>query len=165
MAKDRYKWAQRFTHRLGNQSAEHISLFLDDLFSTPGDKGIKRALQMAHSISDQDLKHRIIQAIVRWAGNAANEDDARKLVTGYAYVSAILAFDKAVLSQVALAKSVARQLLKLRSNQKQLQLQQIKPLIERFPESRSKSLPREIQVLLISNAPAIAPNLSSNHSL
>lgn len=164
MAKERYRWAKRFTHHLGNQSSRRISHFLDDLFSIPGNEGISRALKMANAISDQDLKDRIIQSIIRWAGNPANEYEARKLVTGYAYISAILAFDKWVLTPIARGKAFARQLLTERSNLKLLQLKEITSSSRHFKGSKSNSIPKEIQVLLISNAPAIAPNSSSNPS-
>lgn len=163
MAKDRNRWAKRFTHYLGNRSARHQSTFLDDLFSIQGSEGITRALNIAKSISDQELQERIYRAIIEWNGYSENESQARSIVSGYAYISAILAFDRAVLSRIATLKARARQLLEIRSEKAQERNQEI--AAEQLDDPEIASPSREIQVLLISNAPAIAPNYANSKSI
>lgn len=163
MAKDRNRWAKRFTHYLGNRSARHQSTFLDDLFSIQGSEGITRALNICKSISDQELQERIYRAIIEWNGYSENESQARSIVTGYAYISAILAFDRAVLSRIAMLKACARHLLKIRSEKAQERNQEI--AAEQLDDPEIDSPSRQIQVLLISNAPAIAPNYANSKSI
>ena len=163
MAKHRNQWAQRFTHYLGNRSARHQSTFLDDLFSIQGSEGITRALNICKSISDQELQERIYRAIIEWNGYSENESQARSIVTGYAYISAILAFDRAVLSRIATLKACARHLLEIRSEKAQERNQEI--AAEQLDDPEIDSPSREIQVLLISNAPAIAPNYANSKSI
>lgn len=163
MAKDRNRWAKRFTHYLGNRSARHQSTFLDDLFSIQGSEGITRALNICKSISDQELQERIYRAIIEWNGYSENESQARSIVTGYAYISAILAFDRAVLSRIATLKTCARHLLEIRSEKAQERNQEI--AAEQLDDPEIDSPSRQIQVLLISNAPAIAPNYANSKSI
>ena len=163
MAKHRNQWAQRFTHYLGNRSARHQSTFLDDLFSIQGSEGITRALNICKSISDQELQERIYRAIIEWNGYSENESQARSIVTGYAYISAILAFDRAVLSRIATLKACARHLLEIRSEKAQERNQEI--AAEQLDDPEIDSPSRQIQVLLISNAPAIAPNYANSKSI
>lgn len=163
MAKDRNGWAKRFTHYLGNRSARHQSTFLDDLFSIQGSEGITRALNICKSISDQELQERIFRAIIEWNGYSENESQARSIVTGYAYISAILAFDRAVLSRIATLKACARHLLEIRSEKAQERNQEI--AAEQLDDPEIDSPSRQIQVLLISNAPAIAPNYANSKSI
>lgn len=163
MAKDRNRWAKRFTHYLGNRSARHQSTFLDDLFSIQGSEGITRALNICKSIQNNELKERYEQAIVQWDGKPQNESQARSIVTGYAYISAILAFDRAVLSRIATLKACARHLLEIRSEKAQERNQEI--AAEQLDDPEIDSPSREIQVLLISNAPAIAPNYANSKSI
>lgn len=163
MAKDRNRWAKRFTHYLGNRSARHQSTFLDDLFSIQGSEGITRALNICKSISDQELQERIYRAIIEWNGYSENESQARSIVTGYAYISAILAFDRAVLSRIATLKACARHLLEIRSEKAQERNQEI--AAEQLDDPEIDSPSRQIQVLLISNAPAIAPNYANSKSI
>jgi hypothetical protein len=163
MAKHRNQWAERFTHYLGNRSARHQSTFLDDLFSIQGSEGITRALNIAKSISDHKLQERIYRAIIEWNGDSENESQARSIVTGYAYISAILAFDRAVLSRISTLKACARHLLEIRSEKAQERNQEIAP--EQLDDPEINSTSREIQVLLISNAPAIAPNYAISKSI
>lgn len=163
MAKDRNRWAKRFTHYLGNRSARHQSTFLDDLFSIQGSEGITRALNIAKSISDQELQERIYRAINEWNGYSENESQARSIVTGYAYISAILTFDRAVLSRIATLKACARHLLEITSEKAQERNQEI--AAEQLDDPEIDSPSREIQVLLISNAPAIAPNYANSKSI
>lgn len=163
MAKDRNRWAKRFTHYLGNRSARHQSTFLDDLFSIQGSEGITRALNICKSISDQELQERIYRAIIEWNGYSENESRARPIVTGYAYISAILAFDCAVLSRIATLKACARHLLEIRSEKAQERNQEI--AAEQLDDPEIDSPSRQIQVLLISNAPAIAPNYANSKSI
>lgn len=163
MAKDRNRWAKRFTHYLGNRSARHQSTFLDDLFSIQGSEGITRALNICKSISDQELQERIYRAIIEWNGYSENESQARSIVTGYAYISAILAFDRAVLSRIATLKAFARQFQEIKSKKAQERNQKI--AAKQFDDPEIDSPSREIQVLLISNAPAIAPNYANSKSI
>lgn len=163
MAKDRNRWAKRFTHYLGNQSARHQSTFLDDLFSIQGSEGITRALNICKSISDQELQENIYRAIIEWNGYSENESQARSIVTGYAYISAVLAFDRTVLSRIATLKACARYLLEIRSDKALERNQEIAAEHSDDPEIDSPS--REIQVLLMSNAPAIAPNYANSKSI
>lgn len=163
MAKDRNGWAKRFTHYLGNRSARHQSTILDDLFSIQGSEGITRALNICKSISDQELQERIYRAIIEWNGYSENESQARSIVTGYAYISAILAFDRAVLSRIATLKACARHLLEIRSEKAQERNQEI--AAEQLDDPEIDSPSRQIQVLLISNAPAIAPNYANSKSI
>lgn len=163
MAKDRNGWAKRFTHYLGNRSARHQSTFLDDLFSIQGSEGITRALNICKSISDQELQERIYRAIIEWNGYSENESQARSIVTGYSYISTILAFDRAVLSRIATLKACARHLLEIRSEKAQERNQEI--AAEQLDDPEIDSPSRQIQVLLISNAPAIAPNYANSKSI
>lgn len=163
MAKDRNRWAKRFTHYLGNRSSRHQSTFLDDLFSIQGSEGITRALNICKSISDQELQERIYRAIIEWNGYSENESQARSIVTGYAYISAILAFDRTVLSRIATLKACARHLLEIRSEKAQERNQEI--AAEQLDDPEIDSPSRQIQVLLISNAPAIAPNYANSKSI
>lgn len=163
MAKDRNRWAKRYTHHLGNRSARHQSNFLDYLFSIQGSKGITRALSICKSIQNKELKERYEQAIVRWDGKPQNEARARSIVTGYAYISAILAFDRAVLSRIALLKAQARHLLKIRAERVDVRIQELHS--NQLDEPELDCPPKELQVLLISNAPAIAPNYAISKSI
>jgi hypothetical protein len=163
VARNRNRWAKRYTHHLGNRSARHQSIFLDDLFSIQGSKGITRALNICKSISDQELQDRIYRAIIEWNGYSENESRARSIVTGYAYISAILAFDRAVLSRIALLKAQARHLLKIRAERVDQRIQELHSNQLDEPELYCPS--KELQVLLISNAPAIAPNYAISKSI
>ena len=114
---------------------------------------------MSSKIKDQDLKDRINESILIWNGCPSNELEARRIVTGYAYLSAILKYDRAILLPKAELKDLAKSFIKMLS-QKWEQIQVLlksnakKHLGSQMPIAQ----PKQIQVLLISNAPALAPN-------
>lgn len=114
---------------------------------------------MSSKIKDQDLKDRINESILIWNGCPSNELEARRIVTGYAYLSAILKYDRAILLPKAALKELAKSFVKM-SIQKSEQLQVLlkSNAKEHLGSQMAIPLPKQIQVLLISNAPALAPN-------
>lgn len=144
------------THQHGIDAAHRQDKSLDDLFSIASGAGIIRALDICKAMPDKKLKDLYIQAIICWNGIAANEMQARKIITDHLYFRAVITSKRIEMFRIGFNKLIVRNLAQFLPTLKLIKLPVMHIRVPVQPVALQSLLP-EIELMLENVIGAHAP--------
>jgi len=144
------------THQHGIDAAHRQDKLINNLFCIDGGAGIIRALEICNAMPDKDLKDRYIEAIICWNGFAANEMQAREIITDHLYFRAVIQSNRIKMFRIGFHKVIARNLAQFLPTLKLIKLPVMHINAPVRPVARQSLLP-ETELMLENVIGAHAP--------